>query len=354
MLIGAPAWNVRAAMPVLSRIGWLGQTYGLSYGATDAALFDRIRRRVLDECSTVGHDNAPGDGVVGDTAACVARFVASGVDGPAWAGLDCTTDNPNCVTVSQRRAFMAIVSGEFERPPANVTYAGDGFDITAARDMAVFLQQDNLLGFDQDFSRFFLNQTLIWDTDANGALLIDRSNELDARIRANADPAVLSGWQGKVILYTGTADGFVSSNGTRRAFELAGGTGNPNLKFFELPGMPHCVDSGNGGDQPPWYIGGVGLQLKPPNNRWYMPNDTNPPLNNPEHDALHALTAWVEGRRNNPPAPAPTRFESVAFSAWPQLTISKRRPVCAYPMQQRWNGVGNVNQTGSWSCVNPS
>ncbi|CAI4217812.1 unnamed protein product [Parascedosporium putredinis] len=218
MLIGAPAWNVKSAMPVLSRIGWLGDKFGLS-ATFDRNLFVRISDRVLRECNVIGFDKTADDGVVRDSAACLEHFVTSGINGTVWDGLDCTAGNPECVSLSQREAFLTIAQ-EFKRPPQNQTYAGDGFDITAAQDFAVFLLQQSLMGFDQDFSRYMIGQEIIWNNDANGALLIDKSNAWDARIRANADPAVLKTWPGKVILYTGTADGYVSSEGTRRA--LAG------------------------------------------------------------------------------------------------------------------------------------
>jgi len=350
MLIGAPAWNVKSAMPVLSRVGWLGEKFGLN-PTFDPNLFVRISDRVYRECNVIGQDKSADDGVVRDSAACLEHFLQSGIRGPVWDGLDCTVDNPNCVSFSQREAFLTIAQ-EFKRPPSNQSYAGDGFDITAPVDFSVFLLQPNLMGFDQDFSRYMLGQELIWDNDTNGALLIDKSNAWDTRVRANADPSVLNGWKGKVILYTGTADGYVSTEGTRRAFALAGGNDNPNLKFFELPGMPHCVDLGTGGKQPPWYIGGVANYLKSPtNSRWHMPNNTNPPLNTPEHDALNALTAWVEGQSRRPPTSAPTQFTSTAFANWPNLTISKQRPICASPLRQEWDGKGDVNRKESWSCV---
>jgi len=150
----------------------------------------------------------------------------------------------------QRAAFMVIVD-KFKVPPQNQTYASDGFDITAVKDLFNFLLDPSPTDFDQQFSTYFLNEKIVWNNDANGARLISRSNAWDAQVRVNANPAVLNGWNVKTILCTGAADGTVSSNGTRRAFNTAGGAGNRNRAFFELPGMPHCVDIGTGGDNPP-------------------------------------------------------------------------------------------------------
>ncbi|CAI4214460.1 unnamed protein product [Parascedosporium putredinis] len=196
-----------------------------------------------------------------------------------------------------------------------------------------------------------IGEKVIWDNDVNGARLVNMSNAWDDRVRANADPSVLRSWSGKTILYTGTADGFVSTAGTRRAFDAAGGTANANLRFFELPGMPHCVDLGTGAPGVPWYIGGVGNTLKPPTHwymprsRWYMPNSTG--VDGPHHDALHALVEWVEGGASAEP---PTELISTAFLDWPSLGKTRQRPVCAAPLKQTWDGVGDENELSSWSC----
>ena len=346
MLIGAPAWNVKSAMPVISRIGWIAQAYGLQ--VPDRTLLERIYNRVNEICTVLGFDNTAADGVVRDTAECLSTFKASGVTGPVWSGLDCA-DSLDCVTIPQREGFMALLE-EFKLPPLNQTYAGDGVDITSIKDLFTFLGGSQPTDFDQQFSRYFLNETIVWDSDENGARLISRSNEWDAEVRANANASILNGWSGKTILYTGTADATVSSNGTRRAFGMAGGIGNNNLAFFELPGMPHCVNSGtgvSGGANPPWYIGGVGLLGVSPSNQWYMPNTTTPALNNAEHDALHALTEWVEA----PNSSKPTQLIATAFNNWgPGFTIAKERPICAAPMRQDYVS-GNADAKGSWRCV---
>jgi feruloyl esterase len=350
MLIGAPAWNVRSAMAVLSRIGWLGQTSGLKISPTDALLLQRIYDRVYERCKVIGFDNTANDGAIRDSVACLDLFRQIGVSGPVWSGLGCENDSPaaNCVTLSQRQAFITLLE-EFKAPKApgeDPSYVGDGFDISGIKGLTTFLIQQSLTDLDQQFSRYFLSEAIVWDSDENGIDLITRSNEWDARVRANADPAVLRGWRGKTILYTGTADGTVSPLGTRRAFDLAGGTNNTKLAYFELPGMPHCADEGNGGENPPWYIGGVGIRLANSDTR-FMPNTTTPPLNNAEHDALIALTEWVEG---GPEKMAPTKLTATAFSSLANYTVSKRRPICAAPKRQNYTA-GDINKPESWFCV---
>jgi hypothetical protein len=67
---------------------------------------------------------------------------------------------PNCVTESQRAAFMAIVD-EFKFLPANQTYTGNGFDITTILTVATYLLPSTNIGFDQEFSLYFIRQTII-------------------------------------------------------------------------------------------------------------------------------------------------------------------------------------------------
>ncbi|KAK1761571.1 Tannase/feruloyl esterase [Echria macrotheca] len=357
MLIGAPAWNVKSAMPVISRIGWLGKNYNL-FGD---ALVKRLALQVYNQCN--GLDGTTADLTIQDSTPCLAKFLNADIaNGSVWAGLECNGTNANCVTVQQRQAFLTIVQ-EFKDPNTrNTTYAGDGFGIQAIGDLTTYLTAGNLDGFDQDFARYFLpaeSRGLVWDSDANGAKLINASNAWDARVRANADPSKLNGWGGKVILYTGTADGLVATNGTRRVFDRAGGAGNNNLKYFEIAGMTHCVDNGNapGGVQVPWYIGGLGLYLRPPGGTWFVADDLKNqtfPIGTKETDALVALVDWVERQKAAPSGTTvqgPTMIAASSFDKWPSTTsVGMQRWLCAVPKKQHFKG-GDVRDKANWECV---
>jgi len=356
MLIGAPAWNVRSAMPVISRIGWLADTYQLKFTNADPTLITRIYDLVYATCNKTGSDTSTGDGVIGDSAACLEIFRKNGPTGSIWSGLDCPNDQPavGCVSTSQRKAFLTIIE-EFKTLPQNSSYAGDGFDISGIKDMvsSSYLADASFSkNFPQQFAKYFLKgingrEPVVWDNDEHGSWLLADAIQWDKNVGgANAKPSLLNNgeYKGKTILYTGTADGFVSSIGTRRAFNDAGGTSNNNLAYFELPGMPHCVDLGSGGDNPPWYIGGVGLANKAPNTVYYVPKSAN--LYDAQHDALLALAEWHEGGAK------PTQLIATAFSNYgTNYAISKQRPICAAPKKQKFNGTESaVNDPGSWKC----
>ncbi|KAK5656102.1 hypothetical protein OQA88_5241 [Cercophora sp. LCS_1] len=342
MLIGSPAWGVKSAMPILSRIGWLAETYGFQNTPTDPDVTVRVAAHVFNKCNEL--DGSTTDLVIRDIPKCYDLFRNSSTNEALWNGTN--------TSISQRRAFLTIIE-EFKTPPENTTYAGDGFDITSIADMTVggFLQ-DSVQngGFTQQFAQYFLNKPgLVWDNDVHGKWLLGNASDGDNDVRANASPALLNTlYKGKVIMYTGTADGWVSSHGTRRAFDLAGGTSNDRLAYFEIPSMSHCVLLGSAlAYNPPWYIGGTGLGLVYPNSVIYMPNNTR--LVDPKHDALMALVDWHEG--NN----APERLTATAFNVTSfgpsTLQIVKQRPICRAPKVQTLVRMDvDVNTEAAWDC----
>jgi feruloyl esterase len=353
MLIGAPAWNVRSAMPVLSRINWLAEKSGLA--GVDTINVNpplRIAGVVFNQCN--GIDGSVWDGVVRDYAGCLNRFRGSESNETLWQGSD--------TTVAQRAAFLSMVEEFFKVPPQNESYAGDGFDINSSYDMfwstALLLDpSDN--NFSRQFAKYFLNtffpqtEPVVWDSDEHGFQLVKDSLEWDNKVRANANPEWLDttrhAYKGQTILYTGTADGWVSANGTRRAFEMAGGTKNNNLAYFEIPGMSHCMDLGTASVQPPWYIGGVGLHGKNPKVT-FIANSTG--LVNSKHDALLALVEWHEGG-SRPETITSTYFTEYGTSRG-KVVVGKKRPVCRWPKKQVFNGLDNptdANDETKWSCA---
>lgn len=79
-----------------------------------------------------------------------------------------------------------------------------------------------------------------------------------------------------------------------------------------------------------------------------MPNNTVPPLNNPQSDALLALVDWVEGPAGTT---GPTQLIATAFGNWgTDYSISKQRPICAAPNRLQYVS-GDANAKESWTCV---
>jgi hypothetical protein len=119
----------------------------------------------------------------------------------------------------------------------------------------------------------------------------------------------------KLIVYHGVSDPVFSVNDTlrwyRRLARRAQGRADRFARLFLVPGMNHC-GGGPATDQ---------------------------------FDALTAIVDWVERGR------APDRIvaRANAASPWPGRT----RPLCAFPGQARYRGVGDVDDASSFACRTP-
>ena len=126
----------------------------------------------------------------------------------------------------------------------------------------------------------------------------------------------LSGFRqrgGKMITWIGNADGAVGANETKAWFKKVdareGGKVDEFLKLFVVPGMAHCA-------------GGMATD---------------------RFDMLTALESWVERGK----------LESVhAEATKPGFfgVASRSRPLCAYPKYAQYNGTGDINVAGNFSC----
>ncbi len=115
----------------------------------------------------------------------------------------------------------------------------------------------------------------------------------------------------KAIVYMGVGDALVNANGVRRWYErLAEAHGGFEAtkgfaRYFAVPGMGHCG-------------GGPSLD---------------------QFDAFGALVAWVEKGQ----APEQLPATGTAFPG-------RSRPLCAYPQQPRYKGVGSTDDVSNFRC----
>jgi hypothetical protein len=131
------------------------------------------------------------------------------------------------------------------------------------------------------------------------------------------DPAQLKTFiaQGrKLILYHGASDPSIPASQSIRFYQeltkQQGGTAKTqqNVRLFLVPGMHHC----GGGPAPDQF------------------------------DTLSAIEAWVEHGH------APKVIQASTKSEAP---VQHRLPLCAYPLQARYRGVGALNDPTNWSCA---
>jgi feruloyl esterase len=118
---------------------------------------------------------------------------------------------------------------------------------------------------------------------------------------------------GKLILYHGASDPSIPAERTVRFYqeltERLGGAAKTqdNVRLFLVPGMHHCG-------------GGVGPD---------------------RFDTLSALEAWVEQGQ----APA-----AIPASTAPNAAAPHKLPLCPYPQQARYAGVGDMADPANWRC----
>lgn len=123
---------------------------------------------------------------------------------------------------------------------------------------------------------------------------------------------------GKLIIYHGYSDPALTPFRTTNLYDqLAaahGGYGalQASVRLFMVPGMQHC-------------IGGPGPDV---------------------FDTLTPLDAWVE--QGAPPASIPAAHYTNNDPARP---VDRTMPLCPYPTQATYDGAGDVNAAGSWSCA---
>ena len=141
-----------------------------------------------------------------------------------------------------------------------------------------------------------------------------RWRELSRMIDQSPDISEFAARGGKLLLAHGLQDVLVSSRATADYYErLVQMFGKAEVdgfaRYYEVPGFGHAVSS----------------QF---NATW---------------DSLTALEQWAEG------GVAPTQQVTVDTVGVP----GRSRPLCDYPKWPQYNGTGDVNAAGSFTCVNP-
>jgi feruloyl esterase len=164
--------------------------------------------------------------------------------------------------------------------------------------------------------RYAIAQDLTLDTmhDFDPARYAGRIGELVELISANSvDIDRFRENGGKLIFFHGRVDDYIPVYSSIQYWERLQGRYDPEtlgdfVKFYTIPGMGHVT-------------GPFNARLS----------------------SLDALEAWVE--RGQAPG------ELVAVDANEQ-TAGRTRPVCHYPGWPRYNGRGDIDDAGSFSCVN--
>ncbi|MDO8450540.1 MAG: tannase/feruloyl esterase family alpha/beta hydrolase [Rhodoferax sp.] len=127
---------------------------------------------------------------------------------------------------------------------------------------------------------------------------------------------------GKMIVYHGTSDPVFSFNDTRNWYEALdknhAGNAASFARLFPVPGMNHCQ-------------GGPATE---------------------QFDMLSTLVNWVEKGRapEQVIATARTGINPDVPADWISKGLPRSRPLCPYPKQARYRGVGDINEAANFSC----
>ncbi len=161
-------------------------------------------------------------------------------------------------------------------------------------------------------------QPMDFDFDVHAEAVNKELGHLNA---TDSDLSVFKDNGGKIIFWSGTADGIPHSEDLINYYESVQDTmGGPQstkdfARLFMAPGVHHCG-------------GGPG----------------------PNHfDLIDALDTWVVNKK------APQRIVATKFTNDdPRQSVLRTRPLCPYPEVARWNGSGNIDDASNFVCSLPA
>jgi feruloyl esterase len=256
-------------------------------------------------------------------------------------------DPSTCLTADQVGAVQAIYQGATN--PQTHQLIWPGFPLgsetfwrevlvghaTAPGGSSASFFKDGVFAGEPNFSYLNINfdsdVTLTRNKAAGSGLTW--SQALDA---VNPDLSPFKGLGGKLLLYHGFADPFVTPFHTLDYYTAVIGATGGGLdpvkdtqsfaRLFMVPGMTHCA-------------GGPGANVFNGTANLGAPED-------PEHDVFLALRQWVEN------GVAPKQIIATKYvNDNPAHGVAFTRPLCPYPQQARYRGTGDTTEATNFVCV---
>jgi hypothetical protein len=308
-----------------------------------------IQAAALAACDTAGDNVA--DGVIGDERAC--RFDPS--------VLLCTgAESDSCLTAPQVKALKLAYEGAHDpqtgqriyvgaQPGTEAFPSGNNFisaflsGLTAAQPSSGNTVYKNFVFMDPNFDwrTFDITEGLAFAYHQRAA------GQLLSRILVATNPD-LSAFQargGKLIHYHGWNDYYVlpyspiyyenvltRADATNRAAALS--KIQSFYRLYMVPGMQHC----HGGP------GAVSFGQTSP--LIQAASDTTPLTEDPQHDILLAIRAWVED------GVAPEHLVAASYNGNNAANgLRFTRPLCPYPQTATYTGSGDTNDAANFVCA---
>ncbi|KAI0021599.1 tannase and feruloyl esterase [Xylariomycetidae sp. FL0641] len=355
-LIGAPAWDTKHLMPLVSELAVWNLPENASHSINDTALFTRLQQEVVKQCDEL---DGVKDHIVSAPSACRERFDITQVR------CDVVANKTACWTQAQIDTANKIYS-DYVTADGEFVYKGAEYGSELTWPTFLFpAEPDNLeanvrRNFDAQYEQYFMSYGPGWPITAyNDSTVADAEARDEGEVHATADQYDLGAFRarGKIVMYGGLADHVVPVRQTtlyyERTAEAMGGGGGGGaseiddfFRYFQIPGMGHCWGSADN-VRAPWMMGGEGqaVQLPPYTAAASVPLG----FNDSRHDALLALVAWVEQGVPVDQIIA-SEFNVTGGDAAQDLVLYRQRPLCVYPQTAKWDGMGNQDEAASWTC----
>ncbi|EIN04092.1 feruloyl esterase-like protein, partial [Punctularia strigosozonata HHB-11173 SS5] len=329
VVVGSPANWLTHVQPWSLHVNLLVQPVNSSRWIPADTWENLIHNEVLRQCD--GLDGVE-DGILNDPTQC--NFDPSSIT--------CSAEDTNatdCLTSTQVETFTQVFSDYIE---TNDTFIFNGYYLGGELDYPNALVGDHVSSLALAYERFFVFNNTLWQDTQLDLAAIELGDRLDVG-NANAIDTDISSFvsaphNGKILHYVGLADQLISPGNSKlyhssvQSFMDGNGLGDidDSYRLFTVPGMKH------------WYEGfganafGGAMQA----------SSGQPPLaNDPEHNILQALVAWVEN------GTAPVQLTAAWYVDDDHNNgVGFTRPLCKFPLSIQYNG-GNVNVSTSFSCV---
>ncbi|KAJ6021303.1 tannase and feruloyl esterase [Penicillium herquei] len=332
VIAGAPAWWTSHQQIWQA---WLGYVNYLS-NVTEipVSMFDTIGKEVLRQCD--GQDGLV-DTIIMDPYGCnfnpETLLCAANVT---------NTTTADCLTASQLGTLDTItrdyIGGNSTMIFPHWLLGSEHFWY-----MNIDGGSPNVIGV--GYIQYFLGLGAGWDWRNLDEAVVELSEQLNVgqADASNYDMSPFFNAGKKFIHYHGLSDGGIATGASfylydhiNRAVSPQGINLHDSYRFFPIPGMGHCTDTADYVNAP-YYIAGISMT----NNGQY----SVPGYQDAKHDVLYALMNWVEN------GTAPDYIIGTAFSNFTtQEIITRQRPICPYPQQAKYNGLGSPDSPFSWEC----
>ncbi|KAK8118549.1 ferulic acid Esterase/Feruloyl esterase [Apiospora kogelbergensis] len=337
VLVGAPAWYTTGLMTWLTALGTWNLPSTDPKAFTTTAQYSLLASTVLSQCDKI---DGLQDNIISTPEACKPDLsvVQCGKKG---------VDSRNCLT-SQQIETAKKVWGDYYTSKGDLVY--NGLELSGENQWDVYTLHGAADNFDTQWEKYWVYEDKSWNWKQYSEQVFYDSVRANPG-NATADHFDISGFRsagGKVILYQGLSDGLISARSSLHYYNetikaLGGGGVDDFFRYFQVPGMQHCMGS-PAAVRAPWYIGSWGQPARLPGTA-ASGGYSVPGFQDPQHDALLALMRWTENG---------TAVDSIVATAWDDdaddLAVYRQRPICPYPKKATYDNQGNADLASSWTC----